>query len=68
MTELNDEEVNHIISQFEMSLNGLLQPLCLYGQTEYVASVKTEITQLAWQLHWKLAGADIPYEFEVPHW
>ena len=69
MTELDDEEeLNKIIGQFRLNLNGLLQPLRLYGQAQYIDMVAVEIGSLAWQLHWKLEGLDIPYEIEIPHW
>ena len=69
MTEIEDEEhISKALGQFRLTLNGLLQPLRLYGQSNYVDSVSEEILRLAWQLHWKLEGVDTPYEVPDLHW
>ena len=68
MTELEEEETAKALGQFLLSLNLLLKPLRLYGQSRYVDAVTPEIEKLAWQLHWRLEGIDEPYEIEIPHW
>ena len=69
MTEIDDEEyISKAIGQFRLALNGLLKPLQRYGQTDYVIGVAGEILKLAWQLHWKLEGMDMPYEVADLHW
>ena len=69
MTEIEEEgHISKTLGQFRLALNGLLSPLQLYGQTHYVTMVSEEITKLAWQLHWKLEGIDVPYEIENIHW
>ena len=68
MTELDEEDTAKALGQFLLTLNGLLRPLRLYGQGDYVDEVTREIEKLAWQLHWRLEGIDEPYEIEVPHW
>ncbi len=69
MTEIEDEEeIKKILGQFRLNLNQLLKPLRLYGQGVYVDGVTLEIESLAWQLHWKLCGVDIPYETNDIHW
>jgi len=69
VTELNEEETSKTIGQFILQgLNPLMEPLRKYGQGDYVNSVIPEIVKLAWQLHWKLEGLDIPYEIDDIHW
>ena len=69
MTEIDDEShIGKALGQFGFALTRLLKPLRLYGQGDYVDSVHTEIIKLAWQLHWKLEGVDIPYETNDIHW
>ena len=69
MTEIADEEyITKALGQFRLALNGILNPLRLYGQGAYVDSAAEEIAKLAWQLHWKLEGVDMPYEIPHLHW
>ncbi len=69
MTEIDDEEhISKVLGGFKLVLNQQLKPLRLYGQDNYVDEVTEEIVQLAWQLHLKLEGIDIPYEFKDLHW
>ena len=69
MTEIEDEEhISKALGQFRLALNAVLRPLRLYGQAPYVDSVSEEICKLAWQLHWKLEGVDMPYELSDLHW
>ncbi len=68
MTDKEDEEISKDIGQFQLNLNKLLAPLRLYGQEAYVDTVTPEIIKLAWQLHFRLEGLDIPYEIEDIHW
>ncbi len=69
MTEIDDEEyLNKALGQFRLTLNILLKPLRLYGQDDYVDVVSEEVVKLAWQLHWKLEGVDMPYEVPDIHW
>ena len=69
MTEIEDEEhISKAIGQFQLALNGIMNPLRLYGQGSYVDSASMEIVKLAWQLHWRLEGVDIPYEVSSLHW
>lgn len=49
------------VGQFTGAIRIIMQPLTLYGQKDYVASVVQEIVSLAIQLHHKLSGLDIPY-------
>jgi len=57
----DDEELDKAIGQFRLALNGIMKPLCLYGQDVYVASASEEIVSLAVQLHERLSGIDKPY-------
>ena len=68
MTELDEQDTAKALGQFRLALNGLLKPLRYYGQDVYVDSVTGEIEKLAWQLHWKLEGVDMPYEVDDLHW
>ena len=69
MTEIEEEEqISKVLGQFVLALNGAMFPLRRYGQEEYVDMVSTEILKLAWQMHWKLEGIDIPYEVSELHW
>ncbi len=69
MTEVVDEqEISKIMGQFRLQLGVLLKPLMKYGQSEYVVSAMMEVEKLAWQMHWKLEGIDIPFEVEDIHW
>ncbi len=65
---LDEEHISKALGQFQLALNGLLHPLRVYGQDVYVDSVIQEILKLAWQLHLKLEGFDIPYEVTDLHW
>jgi len=60
MSELEEEEVSKALGQMQMQLNGLLLPLRRYGQGDYVDAVIPELVHLAWLLHWRLEGADVP--------
>ena len=66
--DLPDEEFDKIIGQYRLQLNGLLQPLRLYGQGHYVEGLIPELERLGIQLYYKLSGLDVPYEVEIPHW
>ena len=70
MTEIEDEEhISKALGQFRLALNSIMRPLRRYGQEIYVDGVSEEICNLAWQLHWKLEGVDMPYELgAVTHW
>lgn len=59
MTE--DEDFDKCVGQYRMTLHGILKPLRMYGQSQYVDSVTEELVSLAIQLHLKLEGFDIPY-------
>ena len=58
------------VGQFRLALNGIMNPLRLYGQGHYVDTAGEEIVSLAIQLHWKLSGLDVPYHVnsELLHW
>ena len=67
--ELDDEEeTQQCLGHFKLALNSIMKPLTLYGQSEYVSMAVVEIEQLAWQLHWKLLGIDVPFEWSDLHW
>ena len=66
--DLDTEEFDKIIGQYKLKLNGLLQPLRMYGQGIYVEGVIGELESLGVQLHLKLSGIDIPYEVNNIHW
>jgi len=68
MSELEVEEIAKYVGQFSLALNGIMKPLRLYGQAHYVDMASQEIVKLAWQLHWKLDGIDLPYEVGDLHW
>ncbi len=69
MTEIEDEEyIQKTLTQFRFGLNRLLKPLRLYGQDIYVDGITDELVSLAWQMHWKLCGVDMPYEISDIHW
>ena len=64
MTEEEEElEFDKAVGQFRLTLNtNIMQPLRMYGQSDYVDSAVEEIISLAIQLHLKLGGVDIPYQ------
>ena len=66
----DDEQWAKAISQFKLALNGIMNPLRLYGQGFYVDSASEEIVSLALQLHNRLEGLDEPYHInhEKLHW
>lgn len=64
--ELSEEEISKALGQFQLTLNGVLSPLKKYGQEDFVIMANNEIVNLAWQLHQKLNGVDIPLELS-PH-
>ena len=66
--DLPEDEYNKILGQYRLQLNGLLLPLRLYGQGQFVDMVSEQLVILGAQLHYKLIGIDTPYEVEVPHW
>jgi len=68
VSELLEEEVAKIVGQYALTINKLMAPLRLYGQGHYVDMASQEIVSLAWQMHWKLEGIDIPYEVADLHW
>jgi len=59
---LSDEEEEKAWGQFNLQLNGVFTPFKMYGQDIYVAGAKEEIMALAYQLHWRLSGLDIPIQ------
>ena len=62
--ELSQEEIeenNKAIFQFQGALVGIMKPLKKYGQEDYVLMAISEIISLAYQLHVKLHGADVPF-------
>jgi len=69
--ENDDFENGHFdktIGQYRLILNGLLHPLRAYGQGVYVDGVIEELIPLGIQLHLKLYGVDIPFEYKDIHW
>ena len=66
--DLADSEFDKIIGQYRLSLNGLLRPLRLYGQGALVNGVTEELINLSIQMHFRLSGVDIPYEYRDLHW
>jgi len=64
MSEDEEQEWDKDIGQFRLALNDLFRPLRRYGQDIYVDGVMAEVVNLAWQLHWRLVGVDMPYEVE----
>ena len=72
MTDLIEEERDwdKCVGQFRLALNGIMNPLRLYGQGQYVGTASEEIVSLAIQLHLKLSGLDVPYHVnsELLHW
>ncbi len=67
----DDEKWGKAIGQFRLVLNGVMNPLRLYGQGHYVDTVSEEIVSLAIQLHEKLSGLDErPYivNHDKLHW
>lgn len=65
-----DEEFDKAIGQFRLMLNGIMNPLRLYGQGYYVDTASEEILSLAVQLHQRLSGIDEPYHVNSDklHW
>ena len=64
------EEANweKIVGQYRLQVGAALSPLRKYGQATYVDGVSEELVQLAIQLHFKLSGADIPFNVRDIHW
>jgi hypothetical protein len=66
---LTEEEFDSIIGHYRLKLNGLLKPLRMYGQGEYVDMVTNQLVSIGVQLHFKLSGIDeSPYVIEDIHW
>jgi len=65
-----DTDWSKAIGQFRLALNGIMNPLRMYGQGFYVDSASEEIVSLALQLHNRLEGVDEPYfvNYEKLHW
>jgi len=65
-----DIEFDKCVGQYRMALHGVLKPLRMYGQNQYVDTVTEELVSLALQLHFKLYGVDMPYHVngELLHW
>ena len=61
MSDEEEQEWDKAVGQFRLALNGIMQPLRLYGQGHYVDTSLEEIVSLAIQLHLKLYGVDMPY-------
>jgi len=68
MSEEEEQDFDKILGQFRLALNGIMSPLRKYGQGHYVDGVSEEIVSLAYQLHLKLYGVDIPYYHNDIHW
>ena len=58
---IEDLQWEKTIGQFRLALNGILNPLRLYGQGHYVDTASEEIVSLAIQLHHRLSGVDMPF-------
>ena len=72
---LNSEEIDleweKAVGQFRLTLNGIMKPLRLYGQGDYVDSAIEEIVSLAIQLYQRLEGVDEPFivnHDRLRHW
>lgn len=71
LDEEADEFANFdaITGHLRMSLNDLMTPLRMYGQSRYVDQAVEEAISLAYQYHLKLSGLDAqPYYFNRHHW
>lgn len=66
MDNLTEEEISKALSQFRFKVREVLKPLNKYGQFNYVVQVEEEMLNLAWQLHYRLNGLDIPYTISNP--
>lgn len=66
--DLEDSEFDKVIGQYRLKLNGLMQPLRLYGQGYYVEGAIEELVSLGIQLHLKLSGIDMPYTVSNLPW
>lgn len=64
---MTDSEYDKIIGQYQLALNGVMNPLTMYGQGDYVAQAIPVLTSLAVQLHHKMCGVDMPYIVEKLH-
>ncbi len=68
LEEPSEEDISKALGQFQLTLNGLMMPLRLYGQGHYVDMVCPAILKMAWTLHWRLVGVDTPFDVEHYHW
>ena len=70
MSENKKEAVDYdkVVGQFKLKLNGIMKPVRMYGQADYVDQAMPVILRLALQLHEKLMGNDAPYSEEDLHW
>lgn len=59
--DLDPADFDKIIGSYRLKLNGLLQPLTMYGQGDYVAQLVGELESLGIQLHLRLSGVDMPF-------
>ncbi len=66
--ELDPEFISKALFHFNSILTGLMKPLRMYGQGEYVDTAQLEIVKQAWHLHWVLSGIDEPFEVPNLHW
>ena len=64
----HDEEYDKALGQYRLKVGALLKPLRLYGQGDYVDQAAEELVSLGVQLHMRLSGVDIPFEFREIHW
>ena len=58
---MEDEEWDKCIGQYRLTVNQVLKPLRLYGQSDYVDTATEELVSLGIQLYQKLCGIDEPY-------
>ena len=65
---MSEDDFDKFVGQFRLALNGVMKPLRLYGQADYVDSALEEIVSLAIQLSHKLYGIDEPYHVNDLHW
>jgi hypothetical protein len=66
--EYEDGTFDKTLGQYRLALNNLMHPLRKYGQGAYVDGVIEELVHLSVQLHLKLCGVDIPFEYRDIHW
>ena len=64
--------VNKALTQFRLVLgdeqHGPLRPFNMYGMGIYIAPAVEAIMELAWALHLRLTGLDVPIQLEEETW